>query len=58
MADKRYDSWSIDRIEEEIWKVRLIDLVRERELCFTLSEKAKLKNDHYALAFSYTYLSD
>lgn len=58
MADKRYDSWSIDRIEEEIRKVRLIDLVRERELCFTLSEKAKLKNDHYALAFSYTYLSD
>ena len=32
MADKRYDSWSIDRIEEEIRKVRLIDLVQEREL--------------------------
>lgn len=58
MADRKYDSWSIKRIEDEILKARLINLVMERELCFTLAEKAKLENDHYALAFSYTYLSD
>lgn len=58
MADKKYDSWSIEKIEDEIIKVRLINPVMERELCFTLAEKSKLKNDPYALAFSYTYLSD
>lgn len=58
MADKKYDSWSIKKIEDEILKVRLINLVREKELCLTLSEKSKLQNDHYALAFSYTFLSD
>lgn len=58
MADKKYDGWTVEKIEDEILQVRLIDLVRERELCYTLAEKAKLINDHYALAFSYTYLSD
>ena len=30
----------------------------EKELCYTLTEKAKLENDSYALAFSYTFLGD
>lgn len=38
--------------------VRLIDLKREYELCMLLSEKAKLSNDVYALAFAYTFISD
>lgn len=38
--------------------VRLIDLKREYELCMILSEKAKLSNDIYALAFAYTFISD
>ena len=38
--------------------VRLIDLKREYELCMILSEKAKLSNDVYALAFAYTFISD
>lgn len=58
MADKKYDSWSIQKIKQEIIKVRFIDLLKEKELCFTLTEKAKILNDCYALAFSYTYLSD
>lgn len=58
MADVKYDNWDIQKIEEEILKVRLLDLMEERELCFVLTEKAKLENDWYALAFSYTFLSD
>lgn len=58
MADRKYDEWNNKRIEEEILKVRLDDLVLQKELCFTLNEKAKLENDRYALAFSYTYLAD
>lgn len=58
MADKKYDSWDIQKIEDEIMKMRLKDLTMQRELCFMLSEKAKMKNDWYALAFSYTYLGD
>lgn len=38
--------------------VRLIGLKREYELCMILSEKAKLSNDVYALAFAYTFISD
>ena len=38
--------------------VRLIDLKREYELCMILSEKAKLSNDVYALAFAYAFISD
>lgn len=58
MADIKYDNWDIQTIEDEILKVRLLDLMEERELCFVLTEKAKLENDWYALAFSYTFLSD
>lgn len=58
MADKKYDGWSVKQIEHEILNVRLVDLIMEKELSFTLAEKAKLENDHYALAFSYTFLSD
>lgn len=58
MADIKYDSWSIKKTEDEILQVRLINLSSERELCFALAEKAKMENDRYALAFSYTFLSD
>ena len=58
MADQKYDTWDSKRIENQILEVRLKDLVLERELCFTLTEKAKLENDRYALAFSYTFLAD
>lgn len=58
MADKKYDTWDSKRIEDQILKVRLENLILERELCFTLTEKAKLENDRYALAFSYTFLGD
>lgn len=58
MADKKYDDWDIQEIENEILRVRLLDLMEERELCFVLTEKASLENDWYALAFSYTFLSD
>ena len=56
--DKNYESWSIEDIQAEIMHVRLIDLKREYELCMILSEKAKLSNDVYALAFAYTFISD
>lgn len=58
MANQKYDDWSIQTIEEEIVKARLINLSLERDLCFTLAEKAKWENNRHALAFSYTYLSD
>lgn len=58
MADIKYDNWDIQKIEDEILRVRLLDLMEERELCFVLTEKAKLENDWHALAFSYTFLSD
>lgn len=58
MADKRYDSWSTEKLQNEILRVRLINLSLEYELCNALTEKAKLENNHYALAFSYTFLSD
>lgn len=56
--DKYHQGWSIEKIQNDIMKVRLIDLKREYELCMILSEKAKLTNDLYALAFSYTFISD
>lgn len=56
--DKNYESWSLEDIQAEIMHVRLIDLKREYELCMILSEKAKLSNDIYALAFAYTFISD
>ncbi len=56
--DKNYESWSLEKIQAEIMQVRLIDLKREYELCMILSEKAKLFHDVYALAFSYTFISD
>lgn len=56
--DKNYESWSLEDIQAEIMHVRLIDLKREYELCMILSEKAKLSNDVYALAFAYTFISD
>lgn len=58
MADKRYDSWSAEKLQDEILRIRLINLSLEYELCNALTEKAKLENNHYALAFSYTFLSD
>lgn len=58
MANQKYDEWSIKKIEDEILKARLFNIALERDLCFTLAEKAKLENDRHALAFSYTYLSD
>lgn len=56
--DKYHEGWSIEKIQNDIMKVRLIDLKKEYELCMILSEKAKLTNDLYALAFSYTFISD
>lgn len=56
--DKNYETWSLKDLQNEIINVRLIDLKREYELCMILSEKAKLSNDLYALAFSYTFISD
>lgn len=56
--DKNYENWSLKDLQNEIINVRLIDLKREYELCMILSEKAKLSNDLYALAFSYTFISD
>lgn len=58
MADKKYDSWSTEKLQNEILRVRLINLTLEYELCSALTEKAKLENNHYALAFSYTFLAD
>lgn len=58
MADRKYDFQSIEEIENEILTVRIDDITLEKELCYTLNEKAKLANDHYALAFSYTFLGD
>lgn len=58
MADGKYQDWSISQLQDEILRVRLIDLEQEQELCFLLTEKAKLVSDRYALAFSYTFLSD
>ena len=58
MADSRYQKWSTKKIQDEILRVRLIDLEKEQELCFTLNERAKLTSDRYALAFSYTFLAD
>lgn len=58
MADSRYQKWSTKKIQDEILRVRLIDLEQEQELCFTLNERAKLTSDRYALAFSYTFLAD
>lgn len=58
MADRKYDTWDIQKIEDEIHNVRLENLALQRELCFALTEKAKKENDWYALAFSYTFLSD
>ncbi len=56
--DKFHEGWSLEKIEDEIMKVRLVDLKKEYELCMILSEKAKLTNDIYALAYSYTFISD
>lgn len=56
--DKFHEGWSLEKLEDEIMKVRLIDLKKEYELCMILSEKAKLTNDLYALAYSYTFISD
>ena len=56
--DKNYEGWSLEKIQSDIMKVRLIDLKKEYELCMILSEKAKLTNDLYALAYSYTFISD
>lgn len=58
MADKKYDLQSIEEIETEIMSERIENISLEKELCYTLNEKAKLANDHYALAFSYTFLGD
>lgn len=58
MADYKYNAWSVQQLQDEILRVRMINLEKEQELCFTLTEKAKLKNDHSALAFSYTFLAD
>ena len=58
MADVQYEQKSIEEIEQMILKVRMYDLKLEKELCYTLTEKAKLENDSYALAFSYTFLGD
>lgn len=58
MADIKYARLSTKDIEDEILRVRLSDLKMEKELCFALTEKAKLENDDYALAFSYTFLGD
>ena len=58
MADIKYARLSTKDIEREILRVRLSDLKMEKELCFALTEKAKLENDDYALAFSYTFLGD
>ena len=57
MADYKYNAWSVQQLQDEILRVRMINLEKEQELCFTLTEKAKLKNDHSALAFSYTFLA-
>ena len=56
--DKYIENWSLKELQEEIIKIRLIDLKKQYELCMILSEKAKLTNDLYALAFSYTFISD
>lgn len=56
--DKYHEGWSLKKIQNDIMKVRLIDLKKEYELCMVLSEKAKLTNDLYALAYSYTFISD
>lgn len=56
--DKHIEYWSLKELQEEIIKVRLIDLKKQYELCMILSEKAKLTNDLYALAFSYTFIGD
>lgn len=58
MADVRYETKSIEEIQQEILSVRMYDLKMEKELCYTLTEKAKLANDSYALTFSYTFLGD
>ena len=58
MADIQYENKSIEAIQEEILAVRMYDLKLEKELCYTLTEKAKLANDSYALVFSYTFLGD
>ena len=56
--DKHIEYWSLKELQEEIIKERLIDLKKQYELCMILSEKAKLTNDLYALAFSYTFIGD
>lgn len=58
MADIRYETKSIEEIQQDILAVRMYDLKLEKELCYTLTEKAKLANDSYALVFSYTFLGD
>lgn len=58
MENKKQEYLSINEIEAEIKRVRLENIMREKELCYLLAEKAKLENDHYALAFSYTFLGD
>ena len=47
--DKYIENWSLKELQEEIIKIRLIDLKKQYELCMILSEKAKLTNDLYAL---------
>ena len=44
MADYKYNAWSVQQLQDEILRVRMINLEKEQELCFTLTEKAKLKN--------------
>lgn len=58
MTNIDYQPWSKKDIEQEILRVRSFDLELEKTLCFILSEKAKLDNDDYALAFSYTFFAD
>lgn len=58
MLDNTFDQHSIKEIEEEILRVRIGSIDQEKVLCYTLTEKAKLQNDPYALAFSYTFLAD
>lgn len=57
MADNKYIEWSITKIQDEILRIRRTDLIKEQELCFVLTEKAKLTSDRHALAFSYTYMA-
>lgn len=56
--ERDFESWDLKKLQDEIINVRLTDLKKEYDLCMVLSEKAKLCNDWYALAFSYTFIAD